>query len=202
MAIDRRVVRTRTALYDALVALIRAKDYAAITVEDILDEANVGRSTFYAHFTSKDDLLQRSLERLRDLLVGVRQGALDGVEDGWDPARALFEHVGEYADVQAALAGGHGGAVLREAVDKVLADVLRQTMGAGPAGGLPRELVIQHMVATFNTTLRWWREHRPAMAPAEADALFRQLLLRGLPADVATPFIGADERVVKSLSGA
>nr|WMC95532.1 helix-turn-helix domain-containing protein [Aminobacter aminovorans] len=177
-------------------ALIRAKDYEAITVDDILDKANVGRSTFYAHFTSKDDLLQRSLERLRDLLVGVRQGTLDGVEDGWDPARALFE----YADVQAALAGGHGGAVLREAVDKVLADVLRQTMGAGPAGGLPRELVIQHMVATFNTTLRWWREHRPAMAPAEADALFRRLLLRGLPADVATPFIGADERVVKSLS--
>jgi AcrR family transcriptional regulator len=197
MVIDRRVVRTRTALYDALVALIRAKDYAAITVEDILDEANVGRSTFYAHFTSKDDLLQRSLERLRDLLVGVRR---DGDQGDWDPARALFEHVGEYADVQAALAGGHGGAVLREAVDKVLADVLRQTMGAGPAGGLPRELVIQHMVATFNTTLRWWREHRPAMTPAEADALFRQLLLRGLPADVATPFIGADERVVKSLS--
>lgn len=189
MAIDRRVVRTRTALYDALVALIRAKDYAAITVEDILDEANVGRSTFYAHFTSKDDLLQRSLERLRDLLVGVQQGTVHGGEGGCDPARALFEHVGEYADVQAALAGGHGGAVLREAVDKVLADVLRQAMGAGPAGGLPRELVIQHMVATVNTTLRWWRDHRPGMTPAEADALFRQLLLRGLPGDVVAPFI-------------
>lgn len=190
MGIDRRVARTRTALYDALVALIRAKDYAAITVEDILAEANVGRSTFYAHFTSKDDLLQRSLERLRDLLVGVQQGSGHGADgSNWDPARALFEHVGEYADVQAALAGGHGGAVLREAVDKVLADVLRQAMGAGPAGGLPRELVIQHMVATFNTTLRWWREHRRAMAPAEADALFRQLLLRGLPRDAVAPFI-------------
>jgi AcrR family transcriptional regulator len=190
MGIDRRVARTRTALYDALVALIRAKDYAAITVEDILSEANVGRSTFYAHFTSKDDLLQRSLERLRDLLVGVQQRSGHGADgSGWDPARALFEHVGEYADVQAALAGGHGGAVLREAVDKVLADVLRQAMGAGPAGGLPRELVIQHMVATFNTTLRWWREHRRAMAPAEADALFRQLLLRGLPRDAVAPFI-------------
>lgn len=192
MGIDRRVARTRTALYDALVALIRAKDYAAITVEDILAEANVGRSTFYAHFTSKDDLLQRSLERLRDLLVGVQQGSGHGADgSNWDPARALFEHVGEYADVQAALAGGHGGAVLREAVDKVLADVLRQAMGAGPADGLPRELVIQHMVATFNTTLRWWFEHRPAMTPAEADALFRQLLLRGLPRDAVAPFIAA-----------
>jgi AcrR family transcriptional regulator len=190
MGIDRRVARTRTALYDGLVALIRRKDYAAITVEDILAEANVGRSTFYAHFTSKDDLLQRSLDRLRDLLVEVQQASEHGADAaGWDPARALFEHVGEYADVQAALAGGHGGAVLREAVDKVLADVLRQAMGAGPVGGLPRELAIQHVVATFNTTLRWWFEHRPEMAPAEVDTLFRQLLLGGLPAASAAPFI-------------
>ncbi|WP_395450549.1 TetR/AcrR family transcriptional regulator [Aminobacter sp. UC22_36] len=189
MGIDRRVARTRTALYDALVALIRRKDYAAITVEDILAEANVGRSTFYAHFTSKDDLLQRSLDRLRDLLVEVQQGQASSHAAGWDPARALFEHVSEYADVQAALAGGHGGAVLREAVDKVLADVLRQAMSAGPVGGLPRELAIQHVVATFNTTLRWWFEHRPEMAPAEVDALFRQLLLCGLPAESAAPFI-------------
>lgn len=189
MGIDRRVARTRTALYDALVALIRRKDYAAITVEDILAEANVGRSTFYAHFTSKDDLLQRSLDRLRDLLLEVQQGQASSHAAGWDPARALFEHVSEYADVQAALAGGHGGAVLREAVDKVLADVLRQAMSAGPVGGLPRELAIQHVVATFNTTLRWWFEHRPEMAPAEVDALFRQLLLCGLPAESAAPFI-------------
>ncbi|MBB6464259.1 AcrR family transcriptional regulator [Aminobacter lissarensis] len=190
MGIDRRVARTRTALYDALVALIRRKDYATITVEDILAEADVGRSTFYAHFTSKDDLLQRSLERLRDLLIEVQQGSGHGADaTGWDPARTLFEHVSEYADVQAALAGGHGGAVLREAVDKVLADVLRQAMGTGLVGGLPRELVIQHVVATFNTTLHWWFEHRPEMAPAEVDALFRQLLLRGLPAGAAAPFI-------------
>ncbi|MGO4838809.1 helix-turn-helix domain-containing protein, partial [Rhizobiaceae sp. 2RAB30] len=62
MAIDRRVARTRTALYDALVALIRLKAYEEITVEDILREADIGRATFYAHFTSKDDLLERSLD--------------------------------------------------------------------------------------------------------------------------------------------
>ncbi|EHK58261.1 TetR/AcrR family transcriptional regulator [Allomesorhizobium alhagi] len=61
MAVDRRVARTRTALYDALVALIRRKDYDLITVQDILEEANVGRATFYAHFTSKDDLLKRAV---------------------------------------------------------------------------------------------------------------------------------------------
>ncbi|WDZ81549.1 TetR/AcrR family transcriptional regulator (plasmid) [Ensifer adhaerens] len=188
MAIDRRVMRTRTALYDALVSLIRRKDYALITVEDILAEANVGRSTFYAHFTSKDNLLERSLDRLRALLVSVQE---PDAEEGWDLARALFEHVGEYADVQAALSGGHGGAVLRGAVDKVLADVLRGSISGDELGELPRELVIQQVVATFNTTLRWWLETRPEMPAGEADRLFRRLLCGGIPQSGALPFIAA-----------
>ena len=71
MAIDRRVARTRNALYDALVTLILRKGYEATTVQDLLDEANVGRATFYSHFTSKEDLLARSLDRLRAILVAA-----------------------------------------------------------------------------------------------------------------------------------
>ncbi|RUW95783.1 TetR family transcriptional regulator, partial [Mesorhizobium sp. M8A.F.Ca.ET.059.01.1.1] len=48
--IDRRVARTRALLQDALIALIPERGYAAITVEDICEKANVGRSTFYTHY--------------------------------------------------------------------------------------------------------------------------------------------------------
>lgn len=185
MAVDRRVARTRTALYDALVALVRVKDYDLITVEDILRKADVGRSTFYAHFTSKDDLLACSLERLRALLVAARE---DGAH-GWSPSRALFEHVAEYADVQFALAGGRGGAIVRDAVDEVIAAVLRLWIPPAAQGGLPRELAIRHVVATVNTTMRWWQESRPDMTAAEAEATFRVLLLEGLPAGMCQPFL-------------
>jgi AcrR family transcriptional regulator len=183
MAIDRRVARTRTALYDALVRLIRVKDYDLITVEDILREADVGRSTFYAHFTSKDELLARSLERLRALLVKARE---DG-ENGWSPSRALFEHVAEFADVQFALAGRRGGAIVREAVDEVIAGVLRQWLPQ--ATDIPRELAIRQLVATVNTTMRWWQESRRGMSAAEAEAMFRRLLTNGLPEDICRPFL-------------
>jgi AcrR family transcriptional regulator len=63
---DRRIQRTRRLLQDALVGLILEKGYEAITVQDILDRANVGRSTFYEHFYDKDDLLLSSFEFLRD----------------------------------------------------------------------------------------------------------------------------------------
>ncbi|MGF6258739.1 TetR/AcrR family transcriptional regulator [Ensifer sp. LBL] len=193
MAIDRRVARTRTALYEALLALIRRKHYELITVEDILTEANIGRSTFYAHFTSKDDLLKRSLERLRDLLVTAKDKAISSArhEEAWDPSRALFEHVAEHADIQVALAGGRGGGIVRDAVDDVLADVLRQSLPGTMHAALPRDLVIRHMVSTFNAVLRWWLEERPEMPPREVDAAFRKLLLYGLPSETCRPFIMA-----------
>ena len=56
---DRRVQRTRTLLLDALLDLIAEKGYAAVTVQDIVDRANVGRSTYYAHFLDKRELKKR-----------------------------------------------------------------------------------------------------------------------------------------------
>ncbi len=64
---DRRVQRTQALLQDALLALIEEKGYAAITVQDILDRANLGRSTFYMHYRDKDDLLVSGFEQLKDL---------------------------------------------------------------------------------------------------------------------------------------
>jgi AcrR family transcriptional regulator len=50
---DRRILRTRRSLLDALVGLILEKGYEAVTVQDVIDRADVGRSTFYAHFHDK-----------------------------------------------------------------------------------------------------------------------------------------------------
>ena len=63
-SIDRRVARTRRALQHALHPLILKKGYEAVTIKDICDAANVGRSTFYAHYEGKDDLMRSQLERV------------------------------------------------------------------------------------------------------------------------------------------
>ena len=54
---DARVRRTRDALGDALVALMQEKPFETITIQDVLDRAHVSRSTFYSHYSDKDDLL-------------------------------------------------------------------------------------------------------------------------------------------------
>src|SRR5664279_2590257 len=60
--IDRRILRTRKALWEALIALIEEKDYSEITIQDIADRADVNRVTFYLHYRDKQDLLESSVE--------------------------------------------------------------------------------------------------------------------------------------------
>src|SRR5262245_23906227 len=99
---DRRVERTRQSLSEALILLIREKGYEALTVQDIIDRANVGRSTFYAHFGDKDDLLVNGLQALRASLEQHQRRALSGAtpaeERGFGFSQALFEHANEQRD--------------------------------------------------------------------------------------------------------
>ncbi len=55
--LDRRIQRTRELLRNSLMQLIREKGYDAVTIQDITDKANLGRTTFYLHYETKDDLL-------------------------------------------------------------------------------------------------------------------------------------------------
>src|SRR5215467_5251306 len=76
ISVDRRIQRTRDVLHQALISLMIEKGYEVITVQDIIDRANVGRSTFYAHYVSKQDLLRAGLKHLKDQLIAHQRSAL------------------------------------------------------------------------------------------------------------------------------
>src|SRR5258707_6915728 len=113
--IDRRAARTRKALHGALMSLILRKDYDAITMQDLIDEADIGRSTFYAHYTGKEGLLRSGFEMLRAEMAGVQRAARAEAKGSQRAplafSRAMFEHIAGYADIYRALVGGRGGLV-------------------------------------------------------------------------------------------
>src|SRR5712692_10188460 len=129
---DRRIARTRATLQHALMSLILKKGYEAITIKDICIAANVGRSTFYAHFTSKDDLKRSGLENLRRVLVDRQRDALATPGDirhrSLGFSLTLFEHARDHIDLHRGLVGG--GAVALGIIRQILSDLVRDELEA------------------------------------------------------------------------
>jgi AcrR family transcriptional regulator len=186
--IDRRVARTRAALQQAQVSLILRKGYEAVTVEHICEAANVGRSTFYAHFTGKDDLRRSGLEHLRKQLVDWQREALatpgDVKNRSFGFSLTMFEHARDHIDLYRALVGGRGGAIALGAIRGILSDLVRSelaaTSGKNSAEAIPRELVVQYVVGAYMAVLTWWLDKGARLPPERVDAMFRRLALEGV----------------------
>jgi len=185
---DRRVARTRAMLQQALLSLIQKKDYEAITIKNICDAANVGRSTFYAHFTSKDDLKRSGLEHLRKLLLEKQKDALARSGDVSDRSLSfsltMFEHARDHIDLYRALTGGRGGTVTLSTIRKILSDLVRSELAATAdkksADVIPRELVVQYVVGAHMAVLTWWLDGGARLPPQRIDAMFRRLATEGI----------------------
>ena len=187
-AIDRRVARTRGMLQHALISLILKKGYEAITVEDICEAANVGRSTFYDHYTSKDDLKKRGLEEhLRTLLADRQKDAVATPEDrdrSLGFSLTMFEHARDHADLHRALVGSRGGAIAHGSIRKILSDLVRKELAAtadkNSADVVPRELVVEFVVGAYMAVLNWWLDGGAKLPPKQIDAMFCRLATKGI----------------------
>lgn len=92
---DRRVRRTKQRLKDALMGLLAQRDYDEITIRDLTRRADVGRSTFYSHFASKEELLFSGFDEWLRSVAGAaaaREGGATGTDE--DPAEVLDEESG------------------------------------------------------------------------------------------------------------
>jgi AcrR family transcriptional regulator len=154
---DRRVRRTRRLLIEALLALIMEKGYAKLTVQDILDRADVGRSTFYAHFRDREALLVACFDNVRDELRREIDALTPGASppDPARPAAAIFAHAQRRRPVYRALCGRQGGTEF-------------------------------YTSATIGL-LSWWVEHDFPYEPSYLTELFRRLATPGILAVVGPP---------------
>jgi len=110
---DRRIQKTKNLLHEALGSLIREKPYDTIVVQEILDRANVGRSTFYMHFRDKDELL---VSGIRDMLRSSRSATEPARARRGDPlwfSAPFFAHIEQHRRTSTARMGAGGRSVVR-----------------------------------------------------------------------------------------
>lgn len=175
---DRRSQRTRQLLGDALVQLIREKDYGAITVSDIIERANVGRSTFYAHYQDKDSLFTDQLDRVIEILS---HHIPKQEEMPFFPSLGLFRHVGEEFELYKSLVWTSGIDLLTKHLQKALSQRVEQGLvKSGQEYGIPLPILASFITGSFLTLLKWWLENKRVHSPEQMDEMFRKLSLSGI----------------------
>jgi AcrR family transcriptional regulator len=166
------------------------KPFEAITVQQVLDRAHVGRSTFYTHFRGKDDLFLSDVEDFFEMIASLlsRRG-----EDSRRiaPVREMFSHVAEWHSFYKALvasgkihdvteiAQGYFARAIEERLAK-LATVRAMT----PTGRAARA---HALAGALLSLLSWWIDRGMPASPAQMDALYHQMVWSGVSAPAAKP---------------
>lgn len=180
---DRRIQKTHKALRDALASLIGEKPYDEIAVKEILDRANVGRSTFYMHFRDKDELL---LSGIHDIIGAVTSPAHSGSAKTHDQilwfGLPIFEYHYQHRHKEKDRMGTRGRALLHEHLRKVLTAAIANVVKKdSPTMRKPRQippdLLSGYIASTFVLVLNWWVEHGMPLPPKETNEMFRVLVL-------------------------
>lgn len=190
---DRRIERTRILLRDALMRLIlktgdNQKRYDEITVQDITDEANVARTTFYLHFKDKDELL---FETMRDIYQELYENSTlptmeAFVSDREEDCNAEeFEHVAEYPDFYRIMLSARGSAAFVTQVHDYLAeeihgDFLPQLLPAGKEPRIPLDLMAHIVTGAEIAAIKWWLNQDKRLTTQQIAYLADSLIKRGL----------------------
>ena len=174
---DRRVERTRKALLDAFVSLVVERRYDQIKVGDIIERANVGRSTFYEHYHDKDAILAQSIQRPFALLAQ----AVD-VDGDAAKVRTVLEHFWSVRHASRGIFGGSArrpvARILAAMIDDRLAARARVRGGAGPAQETRRLLALALAEAQLGAITAWLAGEVTCTAAAMADVIHRMAQVR------------------------
>ena len=177
--LDRRVERTRSLLYNALLELIMEKPYNKITVQEIIDRANVGRSTFYSHFTDKDDLLRSGMNHLRfDIREGFSEETGNNVLIS---VRHIFEHVAANYRPYRALMSNTGLQGMRRAGDESISKAFVEHLEharqhANLEFPAPPVILAQFLSGALHSLIFWWLQEQMPYTPAEMDEMFGKII--------------------------
>lgn len=182
---DRRVKRTKKTLRDALIALILEKGYDRVTVQDVIDRADVGRSTFYAHFENKDKLLLSGFEEMREILGEEnpphQKSDKKTGEFHFDSLK-IFRHADENRRIYRALAGRSGGDLFLKKMFRQHYEICRREIKNSTQNedSLTTDAAAHFFASSLNAMLTFWLDNNLPLTPEEIDELFVKLTMPGI----------------------
>ena len=161
---DRRQQKTRKAVFEAFTGLLEKKPYSRISVQEIIDRANIGRSTFYAHFETKDELLRAlcteifehvfsdELERERTHDFSSRK------KDGRGELTHILYHLDDSRPYIRSILSCESSEMFMKHFKEYLGKLFEGELEKY-SSDVPRDYMLNHMVCDFAETVRWWMDN-------------------------------------------
>jgi len=198
--VDRRILRTRKALRNALFELIKEKGFDAISVEEITERANLGRATFYLHYKDKEDLLleefreiaSNRVETLSEIPVSIWKSNQDrlNLANGKAPVMPLllvFEHAAQNADLYRIILKGTNSQKIAVQIQEIITQSIyeiirtkRQTEPNVEPMEVPIELLAAYFSGALMSSLKWWLEQDISPEPEVMARMFQHLFFPGV----------------------
>ena len=178
---DRRQKKTRKSIFDALGHLLETKRFENITVQEIIDAANIGRSTFYSHFETKDDLLKAMCT---DIFHHIFTSELPReAEEEYSHGRQNLElklghilyHLRESKRDLKGILGGESGELFLQYLKQYLYDLFERYHQEFDAS-VPKDFLLQHLSASFAEAVKWWMKEDTKHSPEEVASYFMAMI--------------------------
>lgn len=182
---DRRQRKTRAAIFSAFSALLREKGYSKITVQEIIDKANVGRTTFYAHFETKEDLLKELCGELFDHILSSAADCnhTHGLYAQGEGPESVFCHLLQHLQendrpILDLLSGENSEVFLRYFKNSLddLMETLFVKQNRRVNLEIPQDFLVNHISGSFVEMVLWWIKGGLKVTPYELDQYFRAVI--------------------------
>lgn len=173
---DRRMQKTREAIFNAFSTLLAQKRYSKITVQEIIDQANIGRSTFYSHFETKDDLLKALCKDIFDHIFSDDLNSelthdFSSVDNDLPSklTHVLYHLKDSKRDLKGILSC-ESKDLFFSAIKSHLEQLFSQYIAVSV--GIPPTYISNHLAGSFVETLKWWMQNDMTHSPEELTRYF------------------------------
>lgn len=169
---DRRQEKTRTAIFSAFEKLLQKKSYSKITIQDIIDTANIGRSTFYTHFETKDELLREMCTEIFDHVFSEelsKENTHDfsgGNKSFGDKITHILYHIKDNGEQIKRILACESSEMFMRYLKEYLDQVFRSHIVISD-NSIPQEYILNHVVSSFAETIKWWLKDKNNYSPKE-----------------------------------
>lgn len=172
---DRRQRKTRNAIFQAFTRLLEKKTYSALTVQEIIDEADISRSTFYAHFETKDELLKAMCTDIFDHvfcheIMSEEHHDFSDKDSFQDHITHILCHLQEKQQSINGIFSGECGEIFMRYLKEYLYFVFDEHIIV--KDNIPRDYAMDIAVAAFSETVRWWLKGHSDYTPEEISRFY------------------------------